>query len=76
MHGPLNLKHHYTATFRYIHHTSPNYTSLHLSTLHSLTFTLHYPFIWLKPLTFPTALIHLFTIPVQVIFDSYIKELI
>ena len=55
------------------HHTSPNYTSLHLSTLHSLTFTLHsltftlhsltftlhYPLIWLNPFTLPTAVFHL-----------------
>jgi len=45
--------------FATLHHTSPNYTSLHLSTLHSLTFTLHYPLIWLNPSTYPTALFHL-----------------
>ena len=59
--------------FATLHHTSPNYTSLHLSTLHSLTFTLHsltftlhsltftlhYPLIWLNPFTFPIALFHL-----------------
>ena len=45
--------------FAALHHTSPNYTSLHLSTLHSFTFTLHYPLICLNPFTFPTALIHL-----------------
>ena len=39
-----------------LHHTSPNYTSLHLSTLHSLTFTFHHPLICLNPFTFPTAL--------------------
>jgi hypothetical protein len=37
-----------------LHHTSPNYTSLHLSTHHFLSFTLHYPLIWLNPSTFPT----------------------
>ena len=42
-----------------LHHTSPNCTSPHLSTLHFLSFTLHYPLIWLNPLTFPTALFHL-----------------
>jgi hypothetical protein len=48
--GPsLHCKH--FATF---HHTSPNYTSLHLSTLHFLSFTLHYPLIWVNPFTFPT----------------------
>jgi len=33
--------------FATLHHTSPNYTSLHLSTLHSVSFTLHYSLIWL-----------------------------
>jgi len=42
-----------------LRHTSPNYTSLHLSTLHFLSFTLHYPLTWLNPITFPTALFHL-----------------
>ena len=45
--------------FATLHHSSPNYTSLHLSTLHFLSFTLHYPLIWLNPFTFPTALFHL-----------------
>jgi hypothetical protein len=45
--------------FAILHHTSPNYTSQHLSTLHFLSFTLHYPLIWLNPFTFPTALFHL-----------------
>jgi hypothetical protein len=45
--------------FAALHHTSSNYTSLHLSTLHFLSFTLHYPLIWLNPLTFPTVLFHL-----------------
>ena len=49
-------EYHYTAT---LHHTSPHFTQLHLSTLHSLTFTLHYPLLWLNSFTFPTALIHL-----------------
>ena len=35
--------------FATLHHTSPNYTSQHLSTLHFLSFTLHYPLIWLNP---------------------------
>ena len=38
--------------------TPPNYTSLHLSTPHFLSFTLHYPLIWLNPFTFPTTLFH------------------
>ena len=41
--------------FATLHHTSPNFTSLHLSTLHFLSFTLHYLLIWLNPLTFPTV---------------------
>ena len=45
--------------FATLHHTSPNYTSLHLSTLHFLSFTLHYPLIWLNPFTFPTVLFHI-----------------
>ena len=39
----------YSAT---LYHTSPSYTSLHLSTLHCLSFTLHFPLIWLNPSTF------------------------
>jgi hypothetical protein len=45
--------------FATLHHTSPNYNSQHLSTLHFLTFTLHCPLIWLNPFTFPTVLFHL-----------------
>jgi hypothetical protein len=45
--------------FATLHHISPNYTSLHLPTLHVLSFTLHNPLIWLNPFTFPTALFHL-----------------
>jgi hypothetical protein len=45
--------------FATLHHTSPYYTSLHLSTLHFFTFTLHYPLFWLNALTFPTVLFHL-----------------
>ena len=32
--------------------TSLHFTKLHLSTLHFLSFTLHYPLIWLNPFTF------------------------
>jgi hypothetical protein len=46
-------KRHYTETLL---HTSPNYTTLHLSTLHFLSFTLHYPIIWFNPITFSTTL--------------------
>jgi hypothetical protein len=42
--------------FAALQHTSPNYTSRHLSTLHFLSFKLHYPLICLKPFTFPTVL--------------------
>ena len=42
--------------FATLHHTSPNYTSLHLSTLHFLSFALHYPLIWLNAFTFPIVL--------------------
>jgi len=45
--------------FATLHHTSPNYTSLHLSTLHFLQFTLHYSTIWLNPSTYPIDLFHL-----------------
>jgi hypothetical protein len=49
-------EHHYTATLRY---TSPKYTSLNLATLHFLAFALHYPLIWLNPITFRIVLFHL-----------------
>jgi hypothetical protein len=45
----------YFATLR---HTSPNCTSLHLSTLHFRSFTLDYPLIWLNPFTFLIVLFH------------------
>jgi len=45
--------------FTTLHHTSLNYTSLRLSTLHFLSFTLHYPLICLNPITFPIVLLHL-----------------
>jgi len=38
--------------FATLHHTSPNHTSLHLSTLHFLSFTLHYLLFWLNPFPF------------------------
>jgi len=34
-----------------LNHTTPNYTSLHLSTLNFLSFTLHYSPIWLNTST-------------------------
>jgi hypothetical protein len=45
--------------FATLHHTSPNYTSLQLSTLSFLSFTLHSSQIWLNPPTFPIFLFHL-----------------
>jgi len=45
--------------FTTLHHTSSNYTSLRLSTLQFLSFTLHYPLIWLNPITFPIIQFHL-----------------
>jgi hypothetical protein len=42
-----------------LNHTSPKYTSLHLSTLHFLSLTLHYSPIWLNPSTFLIFLFHL-----------------
>ena len=45
--------------FASLHHTLPNYTLLHLSTLHFLSFTLHYSPIWLNPSTFPIVLFRL-----------------
>ena len=41
-----------------LYHTSPNYTSLHLLTLHFLSFTLHYSPVWLNLSTFPIVLFH------------------
>ena len=42
-----------------LHFTTLHPTTLHLSTLPFLSFTLHYPLIWLNPLTFPIVLFHL-----------------
>ena len=62
-----NVGHFITSTiitlqhFATLHHTSPNCTSLHLSTLHLFSFTLHYSPIWLNPSTFPVVLFHLIT---------------
>ena len=44
--------------FATLYHTSPNYTSLHLSTLHFLSFALHYSPVCLNPSTLPTVLFH------------------
>jgi len=42
-----------------LHYTSPNYTSLHLSTLHFLSVTLHNPLISLYAFTFSIVLFYL-----------------
>jgi len=36
-----NVRHHFPKTVTTLHYISPNYTSLHLSTLHFLPFQLH-----------------------------------
>jgi hypothetical protein len=54
-----------------LHHTLPKYTLLHLSTLHSLTFTLHYPLIWRNPFMFPTISLHLFHLTYQPFTSLY-----
>ena len=41
-----------------LNRSAPNYTSLHLSTLHFLSFTLHYSPVWFNPSTFPIVLFH------------------
>ena len=58
-----NFRHPVTKTFTTLHPTTFNSTSLHLLTLHFLSFklhptTLHYPLIWLGPFKFPTAPFH------------------
>ena len=42
-----------------LNHTTPNYTSLHLSKPHLLSFTLHYSPIWLNPSTFRSISPHI-----------------
>ena len=61
--------------FATLHHISPNYTSLHLTTLHFLSFTLHYPLICLNPITFRTALFYLTSLN-QTQYSSPISKLI
>jgi hypothetical protein len=61
--------------FATLNHTSPNYTSLHLSTLHFLSFTLHCSPIWLNPSTFPIVLFHLPS-PNYTQYGSHIPKLI
>ena len=76
-----NIRHFITSTIiklqhsATLHHTSPNYTSLHLSTLHFLSYTLHYSSIWLNPSTFPIVLFHLISLN-QTQCGSHIPKLI
>ena len=58
-----------------LNHTTPNYTSLHLPTLHFLSFTLHYSPIQLTPSTFPIVLFHLTSLN-QTQYSSHIPKLI
>ena len=54
-----NVGHLITSTITILQHfPTINHTSLHLSTLHFLSFTLHYSPIWLNPSTFPIVLFH------------------
>ena len=54
-----NVGHLITSTITTLHHfVTLNHTLLHLSTLHFLSFTLHYSPIWLNPSTFPFVLFH------------------
>jgi hypothetical protein len=48
---------------------------LHLSTLHFLSFTLHYSTIWLNPSTFPVVIFYLPSLN-QTQYDSHIPKLI
>ena len=61
--------------FATLNHTSPNYTSLDLQTLHFLSLTLHYSPIWLNPSTFPIVLFHLPSLN-QTQYGSHITKLI
>ena len=61
--------------FATLYHTSPNYTSLHLSTLHFLSFALHYSPVWLNPSTLPIVLFHTPSLN-QTQYGSHIPKLI
>jgi hypothetical protein len=58
-----------------LNHSTPNYNSLHLSTLHFLSFTLHYSPIWLNPSSFPIGLFHLTSLN-YTLYGSHIPKLI
>jgi len=54
-----NVGHLFTKTITTLKHFATlHHTSLHSSTLHVLSFTLHYPLIWLNQSTFPIVLLH------------------
>ena len=61
--------------FATLYHTSPNYTSLHLSTLHFLSFALHYSPVWLNPSTLFIVLFHPPSLN-QTQYGSHIPKLI
>jgi len=50
-----NVGHFITSTVITLQH----FATLHYTTLHFLSFTLHYSPIWLNPSTFPIVLFHL-----------------
>ena len=52
------------------HFATLHHTSLHLSTLHFLSFTLHCPLIWLNKLKFPIVLFHLLFIYFSLILST------
>ena len=61
--------------FTTLYHISPNYTSLHLLTLHFLSFALHYSTVWLDPSTLPIDLFHPPSLN-QTQYGSHIPKLI
>ena len=63
-----------TLRYTYRHFTTLIDTSLHLQTLHILSFTLHYLLIWLNPFTFPIVLFPL-TSQNQTQYGYYIPKL-
>ena len=70
-----SLHYNTSLNFTQLHFTTLIDTSLHLSTLHFLPFTLHYPLIWLNPFTFPIDLFHLTSLN-QTQYSSHIPQLI
>ena len=71
-----NVGHLITSTIITLQHFATfHHTSLHLSTLHFLSFTLHYPLIWLNPFTFPIVLFPLTSLN-QTQYGYHIPKLI